>query len=294
MSKADVDLIVLKLRDVYEFKLNKKGKGKGDSSEPSESEYQADARNYIDEKAIVKSLQDAKCLIRDGRLTWKLVIVGLPDTLLNRLASLGKKEWSHYGATHAALQLGGSLIDWNAGSLVQPRELAGKKTLAAVDMSITNNASVPVNADFYGRLARLMLRWNLTKKYSKTSANCQHFADEVMAEMKVQPRLPAEIGNYLDGLRKSAKRGCPHYVNDKGERVYFKDHADLDKFFVENKDKVEANPGLYKLLKAFDRGYMIQWKSLDYTCDDEAAHLRPLNYKPGGPRHCVFGELTIQ
>jgi len=256
---------------------------------PSHDDQIALARRIGDVMLMAGWLK-GNCDIMKETVTWKLIITELPRNPAKDIVKYFARK-QRYGMTHAAVQLGSTLLDWNTSGLCKPRKLKAKSINAAIDLSLSNPGLMKKKEsqmdDFFVAVAAVIVNWNRNKVYGKFNANCQHFIDDILEMgMESKPFWSDPIAAYLDGLRKDADNGRPHYI-ENGKRVFFASHAELDQYVKNNRGNL--SPEQIKLFKAFDRGYLIRWASRDYN-DPECEPLHRTNIDP--PGCSVFGPLT--
>ena len=165
-------------------------------------------------------------------------------------------------------------MHWVDSSLVDPEFdfYDSNKAVLVVDLeTITKNED-----DFIGSLARIVSNWNLTKEYSKTKYNCQHFAQDVIENglgLKFKGNEHSDaVKIIIENLAKSGEYDLQSLFKNKefSHLKHLKTHRDIDFYIIskESNGRLDKNEKL--LLKAFDRAFWLNLftskeKLEDYT-----------------------------
>jgi len=192
-------------------------------------------------------------------LVIKLLIVPVePAFFTSKIVRITK---NNYGYLHTALQISGSVVDWNSSGLCVPREFS-QSVRAALDICSGGTEKVKNTVQVMRIVSEFIAKQNNFENYSNFSKNCQHFVDDLLKAMSIDIKWNPCIVTYLNEIRQNPNNVTPHIrytVDGKYVRVDFKTHEELD-IFIEM-FKVQ-DPCQYlelgSLLKAFDRGFWFQ------------------------------------
>jgi len=195
----------------------------------------------------------------------KLLLIPVTPHMLARFSSLV----SDYGLLHTAIQIGGKVIDWNAGSLVVPRQFSSSVYAAIQIQSAGTSRKLVKNERTVKMITDFIVKWNNTKTYSLLGCNCQDFVSSFLNALEIDLSWDPAVANYLEEIRKNPSTAKPHIryqVNGKTVVKYFDSHDEFDAFTIEFR---ENDPLQYSkmegLLKSFDRGFWFRaWGKDDY------------------------------
>lgn len=211
--------------------------------------------------------------VRDGRLKIKLLLVqtgiwpSLPKRVNRRVASLVQPL---FGLTHAGLQIGPWIIDWNSSSLIVPRPIQSTSPLIFVDVG---NGFLDTAADpsLLQKVCEKIVEWNAGRTYDRLTNNCQSFVVEMLNCLgmgdSIRPDSP--LGEFLAELRQTGTGAMTFRNPIWPETKTFQTHYDLDiyvdalehKLLWEKGENLEIHyPDHYTLLKAFDRAFWLMHK----------------------------------
>lgn len=176
-----------------------------------------------------------------------------------------------FGMFHSAIVIGPWYIEWNNSSLCIPRKCySGAATLAA-DLQPPQGLSKKMTMEeAIEKVAKVVIDWNLNKTYDQSTANCQHFVDDVCRNLGIVTDFPGPLGEYISRLREKGICDMSFSLNPdlrekfeiKATKHTFNTHADLDTFVhkILNKDPLfeENNKQEWALLKSFDRAFWLR------------------------------------
>ena len=182
---------------------------------------------------------------------------------LYSIAGKISKFFLEYGALHAGLVVGNIRIEWGQESIIdaQPEEeIPGDDFVGTVDgrQGHLGHAAIEIHQKFslahrqrrtddkikliidtaekkkevLSNLVRVIVHYNLNRRYDLFTCNCQHFVRDALAALGIKepPRFSGQLNNYLEHL----KQGKVKVPED------FKNHATLDAY-VER--RLQAEPG---------------------------------------------------
>ena len=130
--------------------------------------------------------------------------------------------------------------------------------------------SKDVKIDTYiDKLAKVICEWNSNKSYNQTTANCQHFVEDILAQLNVTPKYRTTIDSYLKQLKQKGKCeiqwDVPNEIreNCKIQETSFKfqNHKEIDDLvtkIIEADPDFESSPD-FEFLKAFDRAFWLKY-----------------------------------
>jgi hypothetical protein len=58
---------------------------------------------------------------------------------------------------------------------------------------------------FFFNFSKVICEWNSNKSYNQTSANCQHFVEDILGQLNITPKYRNTIDNYLKQLKQKGK-----------------------------------------------------------------------------------------
>ena len=217
--------------------------------------------------------------------------------LANTWSSFFKFE---YGPLHAALQVGEVLIEWGRESLVIPKfepivperqlqihvhgqgefvEKAGQlvREMSIVDNTARHNTEKKVDVLYRSvaeknrlieNLIEVIVKYNREYKYDLFKRNCQHFVRDAMAalEIKDRPQFSGKLAEYYELLK-----------NGKTKMPEFKTHDSVDRYVVENFDRLGQHDMEFLLCQYFQHHYpemskadnIDDWKCTLATCQSD-------------------------
>jgi len=191
-----------------------------------------------------------------NKLKLKLILTGLSNNL-PLIPSLAYFQ-AEYGFTHAALQVGPWLVDWNQGELVVPRPMLSSHLHMVLDLEST----IDLNEENLKKVCKVISFWNnkihynmLAGDHSKITCfgNCHAFVDYLLNQFEGQFtrwRPDGPIEQLIDDI-KWQPSNYEMRVPDHGS---FKTHEELCTYFKEKIATAEGiDPELLRIFKALDR-----------------------------------------
>eukprot|EP01087_Luapelamoeba_hula_P010246 TRINITY_DN2708_c0_g2_i2.p1 TRINITY_DN2708_c0_g2~~TRINITY_DN2708_c0_g2_i2.p1 ORF type:complete len:1317 (-),score=352.17 TRINITY_DN2708_c0_g2_i2:14-3913(-) len=179
---------------------------------------------------------------------------------------------SDYGFLHAAVQVGPYIIEWNMDSLVVPRSIANHA--APLLLADIPNGRLYAGTDFgpvreiYRKISECIVSWNTTKSYasvglgSKKKRHCQHFTKDLLKVLGLSTSsFEQPLRSFIKRLKKEGEGKMEiEDVLQPGTVIGFDTHQQLDTYVLKlqrsySKDLEHTHPGLWRLLKAFDRAF---------------------------------------
>jgi len=190
-------------------------------------------------------------------LKLKLILTGLSSKLplIPRFAYYT----AEYGFTHAALQVGPWLIDWNTGELVIPRPLLSSHLHMVLDLE----SMVDLTEENLKQVCEVISFWNTNVKYNlfqgnqdnvtkSLSGNCHAFVDYFLNKFEGQYsrwRVDGPIDHLIDDIKRDPNN-FEMKVHGHGS---FKTHKALCDYFTANLTNNGTDPELLRVFKALDR-----------------------------------------
>jgi hypothetical protein len=213
--------------------------------------------------------QKIGCQHKDFKFKIKVVLITIDSwQKFKPLAALVQKvEKQQYGLLHTAIQIGNILFHWVNDGLVHITPIKSKRCVLYIDVK---DIDLPYNDDRVNLLVDLIDTYNGDYQYNSRNKNCQHFVDDALDILykgcsKNTLKWPKSIQNYLDDVYRN---GCStQSVIDPftKKKITFKTHSQLDTYVNTLIKKYEGRkqvlstkmPGLFYLLKAFDRAHWV-------------------------------------
>jgi hypothetical protein len=105
-------------------------------------------------------------------------------------------------------------LEWNSSSLCIPRKCYSSAAIIAIDMSelllskdvkIDNYIDKLAKVFFFKIKNKVICEWNSNKSYNQTTANCQHFVEDILSQLSITPKYRSTIDNYLKQLKQKGK-----------------------------------------------------------------------------------------
>jgi len=183
-----------------------------------------------------------------------------------------------FGLFHTALVVGPFYLDWNNRQLVIPKKCTSRAAITTFD--IDSNLDLADYEYVVEKLSETICRWNVIHTYNQSQSNCQHFVDEALVSLGIDPqtKFKGQLGQFMNNLRKTGHEKMTFEVSSellsklkhwKDKTITFKSHKQLDQFV---KDILEADPeflqnksGDMLLLKGFDRAFWLRHFSDRYN-----------------------------
>jgi len=209
---------------------------------------------------------------RDGeqKKDWWRVKLILTSMTLSPLAKVlgrfthetGVHKWK-YGMVHAALQIGHVVVEWNRNSLCIPTDVSnfGESALIAIDL-VDGLKDKKVQIDAVIKACDIIVDYNINKYYDVIKCNCQHFVDDVLKAIGITPVFSGGvIGQFFTHLQ-----SCNSFENfefrypPKGNGTLFPSHEELDEFYLNNKNTLDADA--VQLIKAYDRVFWYRFYAI--------------------------------
>ena len=106
---------------------------------------------------------------------------------------------------HTSLSVGPWLLEWSDQSLCIPKKIFSTKAILALDVD-HNLETIDVDR-VIDSLSEVVHRWNINHKYDQLNDNCQHFIDDLLISLDIDPHLKfkGQLGNYIQKIRKNGK-----------------------------------------------------------------------------------------
>jgi len=182
------------------------------------------------------------------------------------------EELGVWGFTHAALQIGPVIFDWDVTSFCVPRSWDSKTALCCVDVCPPLSDD-EVSKQLLTRLCRRVAEWNRTVEYRLSYGmpgtlemlacygNCQAFVQDLIFNVfSVSPRW-ADLNKPLGLFLKSLKSGENAL---KWNSKIFNNHKELDDYWIENMDNLQEEEK--EILRAIDRAFVLRGFWRDGEC----------------------------
>lgn len=175
-----------------------------------------------------------------------------------------------FGIFHSALSIGPWILEWTNKSVCIPKRCYSNAAIIAVDVETTlETVDYEVIID---RLCEVICRWNTLYEYDKYTKNCQHFVDDLLANLDISPNLKfkSQMGDFLKQLRNEGSYETVlhlsptlrDHIKVKEEKILFKSHKQLDQFIIDAELAYPKFSVDYKeelmLLKSYDRAFWLR------------------------------------
>jgi hypothetical protein len=240
-------------------------------------------------------------------ITVKLIISELPINpflrgVLSKAASFTDYS-SYFGIYHTGISINGMIVDWNDSSLAQPRDLNGANVVFAYTIHTIEKEDTEATDKFLTTVVDMIVEWNMSKMYNKSTCNCQQFVEELCTRAGISYHLKGSAGSYMKQLRETGDSRQYYYISKEladrlGEghkpgKIEFKSHKEVDEFMFmvneragdELKNSIEGKQGK-ELLKAFCRAHWAAhkkdkkvWKTKNYQAKlQNASHVDVFDY----------------
>jgi len=239
------------------------------------------------------------------KLPVKLVVSDMVNTVANKrmrrlISPVLQQIWlgenfREFGIFHSAVIVGPWYLEWNASSLVEPREIYSRRAILCLDIA-DDVTCFETMEELAENLSFLVTNWNRKMYFSRYKrsphqANCQDFVEDVLETLRVQKSYNSgAVGHYIKkmisgGLCEmhfSPSRKFRKAFKMKKKKYEFETHGELDKFVhdiitgdanAQNKCQNE-----WDLLRGFDRAYWLRYQ--------KKQSLAPNQPREGG---CPFG-----
>ena len=213
-------------------------------------------------------------MARVFHLPVKLFLSRLKQSIPSIAGKVISKFLFDYGALHAGLTVGNIRIEWGQEGIVEAlpeddvpevefvgsvdsrqghmAQLAAETrrlySLADREQRIDDKIKLIINTaekkkEVLSNLVRVIIHYNLKRRYDLLTCNCQHFVRDALAALGIKepPRFSGQLNDYLEHL----KQGKVKVPED------FKNHATLDAY-VER--QLQAEPGT---LNQHDMEYLL-------------------------------------
>ncbi|KAL9647084.1 hypothetical protein ABK040_016558 [Willaertia magna] len=172
-----------------------------------------------------------------------------------------------FGMFHSALIVGPWLIEWNSSSLCIPRRCYSNAATLAIDIQEISTKDIDLSID---KVSQIITDWNVHHEYKQSTANCQHFVDDICRALGIKMNFNGSMQHYLNKLRNkglcSIKWRVPLDIKEKvglkETKISFNTHRELDTLMCNILSKIpnfqEAYEEDYMLLKSFDRAMWLR------------------------------------
>lgn len=173
------------------------------------------------------------------------------------------------GRLHLGLLLGPYVVDWTDSHLVAIRTLASCEPLVLVKLGaeqMYNGDSLDECTKLLSAAAKVVVSWNVTKKYDAKKASNLAFVEEVLKALGSKIAIDARIKDVLiDMHKKGGEKFEATFQADwavmpgdkKAKKHKFKSHAELDEWVlarrIEHPDLEAQHPDDWTFLKLLDR-----------------------------------------
>jgi len=184
-------------------------------------------------------------------------------------------------------------LDFYDSSIVSITQAKSGESPTLVVFSPSKN-EVPKTKETLTILSTVICKWNKDKNYDLVLSNCQHFVEDILRSLDIDPKYMWQsnaLGRYLDHIRYKPENKVRRLIRNDGKtEIIFNTHEELDKFqrlcdIAKIGDENYLSSDEKELLKAFHRGFQCE-EARDENCT--ISELSAL------PSTCPLGPITYQ
>lgn len=276
-----------------------------------DSEVSLDSTIEDTDKEIQNIEEMSKYFKTNKKVKIKLIIAeqtkSIPEKNFKKLLSPFASTFNlspQFGIFHTAVSIGPWLLEWTNKSLCVPKACYSNAAFIALDVETT--LEIVDYELIIDRLCEVITRWNTLYEYDQYKRNCQHFVDDLLANLDISQSLQfkSQIGDFIKNLR---NQGCYETslhlsqnlredIQVKKEKILFKSHKQIDEFVI-NATTIYPRFSIdYKeelmLLKSFDRAFWLRHLGKDKN-NSLFTPLRALDKNDKLELKCPFNDPTI-